>query len=106
MDLLGSGGRLLGLDDDGFQGIEIKRFREVVIGPEFHGFHGVFHGRFGGYDDHQHFGALFLEVTQQFQPGNVGHLYVEDGKVVLAAIKESPGFLSVCGQVYSETLLG
>ncbi len=61
-DLITDLGGLLGLEDDGIEGVQIERFGQVIVGAVFHRRNGIFHGRLGSHDDDQRGRVFFPDL--------------------------------------------
>ena len=62
--------------------LRIKRFHEIIFGPDLHGFHRGFHGGIGGHHQHAQIRRHFPGLFQQFDPIHTGHFDVGEHQVV------------------------
>ncbi len=88
---------LVDLDDLGNQGVGIEGLDQIVQGPDFHGFHGGFHGGIGCHHDHRKVGKKLFGLLEDFHAVHAGHLDIQQHELIFIRFDFLQGFGAAFG---------
>ena len=80
--------------DQAGEGIVVYRFRNIVIGTEFHCCHRIMDALVAGQDDHRNAGLSPLEPSEQLDSVHVRQSHVQDHQRPRLLLQRSPGIHS------------